>query len=713
MVVVEVGRTALRAAILAHARSESGGPEVAQCERVFASAPGDWARLFRGKRAVEAHERRDARRWSAHAEVANDSSTAHRRCNTHIPKSSLLRARRRIDESPRLFVAVTAANERITMQGRRVSALRLAGAVGAVSAVWSYSPAAHAEDLSQTVYQDVKSVIQELMVDEVAKTTIPNAACQAPILLRYYPNSMQQLFDRQLGSLKGQLRTESASLLGSFVYKSLKVGSLDLVKFLRDESPSLTVTLDACPQRVRDDGGPKYFTDVSSKDDLVSDLVAQCGSNYPAEDTIPCELGMAAEAYVLDDKYAAESHLRRVIAYLLAKAHNLATSAQVEELAVLVATYVKDPGITTPPKVVDKTLADLLAADPSPLVVGLQAIAREWQMLTGAGKSQLSPRALTDVMLSAALPVLKAACDADASCQRLEALSRDVNTRALMDAVKRQDVRAIAVESLRASLTGPKTATDCKPTDSGLNPEGFHPEAQQALYSMTAGTAPTCIQETVVTRYGRFIATLASYVLEDRENGEPTDATREAFRSAAFELLRTDGPQSGFDRGFLGTLVIPQPTLRFAWAPTYINEATTNGFRYAATLDWLTARWQFKYDQSVYVAGSLSLVDLLGPFSESALRQQSPVPLKSARVWSMFLNPRLEAAVGLPSLSRHLAFVAGVSYRAAGAFRDPADDKKLTYYTWLSGDRPLDYENRPAAFATQFIESSLGLRYVP
>jgi hypothetical protein len=600
-------------------------------------------------------------------------------------------------------------------------------AIGLGAAAFLGSPEARAEDFAQVLYEDMKSVIQDLMVDEVARTTIPNASCQAPVLLRYYPSSMQRLFDRQLGSLKAGLRTESATLLGSYVYYVLANPGGDLPAFLKVESPPLPPPLGECPAKVTAANGPKYFAKANLGAPQPM-LDANCGASYlsPASGseaaafarTTACEFALAARDFLLDDKGSAEAHLRRLIAYLLGTqfdpSSRLTTSAQVEELSMVLAAYVKDPNLPAPPAVTDATLTALLGAAAPGLLDAVKATARQWRLLTSDGVERLSPEDVAESLLTIVLPRLSAACQADNTCKEVLKLASAAATRELVDALHRQDVREIAIEGLRSALSVLKSASDCHADQYGFFAESTNASTSEKLFNQYAAVAPTCTQQVTVTRYGRFIATLASYVMEEQEGGTTSDSTRAAFRTAAFDLLRTDGPKTGFDRSFAYGFILPQPALRASYSPGYINEATDNGFRYVATLDWLTFRKQIRYSQSVYAAASLSLVDLLAPFAEAALRKQAPSPDNSMRLWLTAVNPRAELALGFPGLSKHLALVGGFSYRGAAAFRDPNSQDKFTYYTWLGSDaRPTDFQNKPGAFYTQFIEISLGIRYIP
>ncbi len=561
--------------------------------------------------------------------------------------------------------------------------------------------AARAADVSEALYNDMKEVIQELMAEEVAHTAVPNAVCQAPILLTYYPSSMQRLYDRQLGALKGGLRQESATLFGSFLFESLTTGTVSLRDFLRASWPKLKdgeqlLLKKDCAKKVVEANGPYYFArQQPNTSDFEPLLDRQCRGTGPNQ--LACELSLGARDYLAGDAAAAEDHLRRVLAALVGAQHHLTSAPQIEDLVVLLATFTSDPDkVVASFTVQDTALQNLLnSPNGAPLVTSLRTMARELRLVTRGGQIHLTFDALTDIFFSTAFPQLQAACQSVPQCQKFLVVSRSVNLRELLQAVSRSDVRAVAVEALRAAFSAPKAPAECTPPEESNLP-----------------LSKECDQQIAIGRYGRFAATLASYVL-DANDGQPSEAARAAFRSASFDLLRTDGPRSGFDRYTGWAILFPAPALRFSWSPGYINESTANGFRYMATLDWLTFRGRLRYTESAYVAAYVSLIDALGPLSESALRKQSPSPTETGRVWNNFLAPRAEIVIGVPSLSTHLALVAGISYRPTAAFRNPNDGERYTYYSWLSSARPSDYQDKPAAFYSQFIESNIGIKYVP
>lgn len=167
--------------------------------------------------------------------------------------------------------------------------------------------------------------------------------------------------------------------------------------------------------------------------------------------------------------------------------------------------------------------------------------------------------------------------------------------------------------------------------------------------------------------YGRLAKTFVSYILMSRDDEDATLATRAAFKKAAADVVRKVGGGRGVDRPWVGRVLLPVPALHGSWSNGYVD-AKRDGFRYSVSLDWITfpiklwrtdlARWEL----------NISLVDLLGPVSEVALRAPDyDYDRESALAW-LLLQPRVEVQFASPMLSRHLAIAGGISLRGAAPF---------------------------------------------
>jgi hypothetical protein len=597
---------------------------------------------------------------------------------------------------------------------------RLVTAVVVTCVLLLSARSAHAQIPNQ-LYDDVKSVIEDLMIDEVAQTVVPNAACQQPVLVVYFPNTLQRVYDRQFGALKATIQSDAAATVGSFLYWLAEYGGPTprIRDFLTAEKPPQLHIDPAkpreCGNSIRTEGGPGHYARAKLRAPLLTRECVSMASAYngsPAikKKAVACEIGLAAQAFLLDQPDVGETHIKRLVSILLASSLGLNKPDQVEELNVLLAAYIADPNLAKVPSVNDPTLADLLTKT---LPATLQFIGREWHLLTATGSRKLTVTDVIDILLSTAIPVLNDACNNIPACATMvDKLAKSGEAREFLRAAASHDLRTAAVDLLRGAFSIVESKPDCS---SGTIATSQLP-ADSVKTTLTAAARPSCEEQVVISRYGVFFAALATYVIES-EKGQAADATRTAFRSAAFDLLRVDGTKTGFDRPpfsapKFGGFLIPRPSLRVSWNGGYYNANTHDGVRYTASVDWLTARIPVMYTQSTYAAVYVSIVDFLAPFSESALRDQTGQVTHGGVVWDNLVTPRIDVLFGFPSLSTHLALTGGVSFRTAAAFRDPGTTNNYSYYSWASGI-PSQYSDRPYAFYSQFFETNIGVTYIP
>lgn len=189
--------------------------------------------------------------------------------------------------------------------------------------------------------------------------------------------------------------------------------------------------------------------------------------------------------------------------------------------------------------------------------------------------------------------------------------------------------------------------------------------------------------------YERFAESVVAYVLDAAEDKTPSNAARVAFRSAAVDMIQHLGQGGGLRRRAwtldkpLGIrwpkpvpFFAPDLALRASWSPSYVN-VTDGSARVLASANMLNFRFPLRRTEATYVGLELSLLDLLAPLSELALRKTDKTHYD--RVPNLFANvfsPRLEAVAGSPALSEHLAISAGMSLRMAGATPDPTETAK-------------------------------------
>src|SRR5690348_6908056 len=108
------------------------------------------------------------------------------------------------------------------------------------------SPRESAAQVSDAAYADVKEVIEELISQEVAHSLVPRLACysgrrtsddpdETTVAVTqnektqtvtfeattHFPRTLQRIYDRQFGNIRGTIREEAASLAAYVLYDAL------------------------------------------------------------------------------------------------------------------------------------------------------------------------------------------------------------------------------------------------------------------------------------------------------------------------------------------------------------------------------------------------------------------------------------------------------------------------------------------------------------
>jgi hypothetical protein len=119
---------------------------------------------------------------------------------------------------------------------------------------------ASAQALADEVYSDAKDVITELIERDVAESIAPNLACYSQGgLLKYFPKTLQAVYERNFGAMKDVLQHETVDMMGNYAFESFRQHrSIPLREFLPIASftPSNS---DACADHIRDLGGPAAY----------------------------------------------------------------------------------------------------------------------------------------------------------------------------------------------------------------------------------------------------------------------------------------------------------------------------------------------------------------------------------------------------------------------------------------------------------------------
>lgn len=204
--------------------------------------------------------------------------------------------------------------------------------------------------------------------------------------------------------------------------------------------------------------------------------------------------------------------------------------------------------------------------------------------------------------------------------------------RRVLDLAFRADVRELAVEGLRLALDLGKTSPGRRP-------------------------------------FATFFLSMSGYLLDD-SGDDAVEVTRESFRAAAKDLLRTlpsKGVPSADERWRLRPL--PLVGVRLAFNNQYMDQSGADGRRYLVSADWPVAYLAL----SDFTGVRLSAFDVLAPLSELALREVGDWDQQRLLLWD-FVRPRVGIWLAAPQISRRLILDAGVGLRMLGTREVEAGD---------------------------------------
>ena len=215
---------------------------------------------------------------------------------------------------------------------------------------------------------------------------------------------------------------------------------------------------------------------------------------------------------------------------------------------------------------------------------------------------------------------------------------------------------------------------------------------------------------------GRILEAFAANVPDvgDREDYDALGL--EQLRGAAHDVAQCS-PSERDDAAFKLSLV-PTPGLRLSWNGAYLNAFGGDGFRVAPSLDVVSARLRLTpAASSVRIGLGVSILDVLAPLTELAMRRSDLRYDRQELLWLDVLRPRLDLTFGVPSVSRHLFLSAGFALRTVAPYRGGG-----------AGNRPENRESKPSSTATylavgtpggaaaesfaSYVEYNLGVKYV-
>jgi hypothetical protein len=570
--------------------------------------------------------------------------------------------------------------------------------LGALLMLPMFARAAHA-DLTSDLYSDAKSVIEDLMTDEVAETVVPRVVCRAgrtattptnppqPLLvtewhdeetsktyellaLKFYGTTFQRLYSREFSAIRGVVENQTVDLSGYLVLRALQLGTVDkhavaawLLGLLPSTNDQLQQT--SCEKRVTDLLKQGAFATQS-----VSALDAACAGSSGAS----CNVALAVRALLQNREDVAENYLFRAFAPVFAEliGQGLAKlPAEVQakfegkqsQIADAVAQTLQE--ILRDKRDVKSAVADLAATlaaiagvDPSAVspaaldqaLAELSSLRTQWMLAGTKTQVEVATAVAGAFGTAGALMMIcgKGRHPDLAVCRELKTIASTLDSdtiKTLISSASRGDVRSVAHTAVLL-LFRPETGSNCS-DDTG--------QAKDA----------TCQTDL----YRRFAASIVAYTIDEAESESPSDATRAAVRAAVADVVREIGTGGGFGRRRWYDFVIPEMNLRVSWNPAYVNQSGRTA-RFVASIDVIKYRGVIRYSQQLYTAIHLSLLDPLAPLAELSLRKSLDTAYTDQeRLGWDFITPRIEFVLGIPQLSQHLAVGGGISARLVVPFQ--------------------------------------------
>ncbi len=572
---------------------------------------------------------------------------------------------------------------------------------------------AHAETVSDRVYNDVRDVIEELITRQVSESVVPAVACRAERLMTWYPRSLQTVYDRRFGALRDALTDETVELAANKVFALLQKTEAPTTN---ESGPALKVVpkSNGTVSDVPTVGGGKTdaaveaciatrsaeFKQQAHLSPKLHPLDEECAKSSLSLSThYSCEVAFAVRATLRNKAALAQDHLLRavsaVVTAFIAREGGLEIKEQTkvwDEVTIALRELTNGSAKTDPIHEISVAVAEVLSGTSPPdegvvrawesrlmdLGVAMRRLRTQWRVAVVDGHVDVTE--FLDVVVGATSAVASI-CSGKTPpevCKQVDASSVfriGGSYASLAHAVGARDYKEIATTAVRT----------------------FFPIRDNC------GANVDCDKTNI---YARFTENVVLYVLELAENGEATIGTRTAFKSAAVDVIHESESRSGvgLDRPWLEKLIVPDLVLRYGWSSSFLNESSGDGSRAYASIDVVNFRTPIRHSPYAYVATQVSFLDLLGGVSEIALRRNADYE-KVGSTWYAMLHPRLELLYGAPALSKKLVLSVGVGLR--GAIPYIRSNGTAVYTRLFSNDTGEDPHN----YGMRFLDFGIGVRY--
>jgi hypothetical protein len=610
---------------------------------------------------------------------------------------------------------------------------KLLGVLALVVSSVAAAPA-YAQAISDAVYQDMKEIIEELMTKEVSQAVAPHLACLSARTkatkndagavdittdpaqtdanglggdgdtyvtldaVKYLPRTLQAIYDSQFTSLRPIVLSELAAFVADVAYRQLvappktdRASSNDAKKQYNDWQQAATQAtvraarfnwhkVDANPiAKANRSAAPGDKIEITSAP-LDNQSFENCAGNLskelakgsiggidtpldtecnkPNRDEYACDVAYTIQAALKGDTSDAESHVKRALAEFVGE--------------LLLKSPLTDAQLTATVPVVN----DMLNASNSTAAAVATACSQLTSVLKTGQCDDKFVESLTRLVdqwkafhLTAGKPMSVATfVDWMGGLWML-----------IEDGCKVSNTSAACAFFPKARVMLGR-ASEFWPIIRLTGSGDYIDAAQLAIGELFAGLEKNCQSPNSASSevcrlspyYQRFADAVVVYVVQAHTMGTPSDETRGVFRSAVVDLIRELGTGGGVDRKWWSwEILLPDLALRYEWSPSYVNSDPGSG-RTIASITWLKVRVPLWHSEMGFMALDLSAADVLAPLAELVLRSPNASYTGADKLWWNLIAPRIDVEGGIPALSKHLLFGAGLAYRLVAPWQTTA-----------------------------------------